>query len=242
MNLVVGDGPGVGETMIHDKRLPLISATGSTRMGRRVGAVVAERFGKSILELGGNNALVVMDDANIDLALGGVLFGAVGTAGQRCTTTRRLLLHKDIAENFMERLLNAYKQVRIGSPLDSNTMMGPLIDTDAVDQMMTTLKNATEQGGEILMGGERLEGEGYEGGCYVTPAVVKAHPGMDVVKNETFAPILYVMTFETLEEAINIQNGSCHEPGFGTCQEAGRTDQVFGRAPAGHGRASEDGV
>ena len=117
-----------------------------------------------------------MDDANIDLALGGVLFGAVGTAGQRCTTTRRLLLHKDIAPNFMERLLNAYKQVRIGSPLDSNTMMGPLIDTDAVDQMMATLKAATEQGGEILMGGERLDGEAYAGGCYVTPAVVKAHP------------------------------------------------------------------
>jgi len=207
MGLTVATANPVGERMIQDKRLPLISATGSTRMGRRVGAVVAERFGKSILELGGNNALVVMDDANMDLALGGVLFGAVGTAGQRCTTTRRLLLHKDIADTFMERLLKAYKQVRIGSPLESNTMMGPLIDTDAVDQMMSTLKTATEQGGEILLGGEKLEGEAYPGGCYVTPAVVKAHPEMDVVKTETFAPILYVMTFETLQEAINIQNG-----------------------------------
>jgi aldehyde dehydrogenase (NAD+) len=207
MGLTVATADPVGERMIQDKRLPLISATGSTRMGRRVGTVVAERFGKSILELGGNNALVVMDDANMDLALGGVLFGAVGTAGQRCTTTRRLLLQKDIADSFMERLVKAYKQVRIGSPLDSNTMMGPLIDTDAVDQMMISLKNATDQGGEILLGGEKLEGEAYPGGCYVTPAVVKAHRGMDVVKNETFAPILYVMTFDTLQDAIDIQNG-----------------------------------
>ncbi|MEC9466534.1 MAG: aldehyde dehydrogenase family protein [Myxococcota bacterium] len=207
MGMIVGTADPVGEKMIHDERLPLISATGSTRMGRRVGAVVAERFGKSILELGGNNALVVMDDAKLDLALSGVLFGAVGTAGQRCTTTRRLLLHKDIADEFLTRLMKAYEQVPIGSPLDEKTLMGPLIDEQAVQQMQDTLAQVADQGGEILYGGERLEGDAYPGGCYVKPAIVKAHPGMDVVKDETFAPILYVMTFETLQEAIAIQNG-----------------------------------
>lgn len=207
MGLTVGTANPVGERMIHDKRLPLISATGSTRMGRRVGSVVAERFGKSLLELGGNNALIVMDDADQALALNGVLFGAVGTAGQRCTTTRRLLLQEDIADEFLAKLLDGYKQVRIGSPLESSTLMGPLIDTDAVDMMQDVLKKVPEQGGEILCGGEKLDGEGYEGGCYVTPAIVKAHPEMEAVKHETFAPILYVMTFKTLEDAIKIQNG-----------------------------------
>ena len=207
MGMIVGTADPVGEKMIHDERLPLISATGSTRMGRRVGAVVAERFGKCILELGGNNALVVMDDAKLDLALSGVLFGAVGTAGQRCTTTRRLLLHKDIADEFVTRLMKAYEQVPIGSPLDEKTLMGPLIDEQAVEQMQSTLAKVSEQGGELLYGGERLSGDAYPGGCYVKPAIVKAHPGMDIVKDETFAPILYVMTFETLQEAIAIQNG-----------------------------------
>jgi len=207
MGMIVGTADPVGEKMIHDERLPLISATGSTRMGRRVGAVVAERFGKCILELGGNNALVVMDDAKLDLALGGVVFGAVGTAGQRCTTTRRLLLHKDIADEFVTRLLKAYEQVPIGNPLDEKTLMGPLIDEQAVEHMQATLAQVADQGGEIIYGGERLSGDAYPGGCYVKPAIVKAHPGMDIVKDETFAPILYVMTFETLQEAIAIQNG-----------------------------------
>ncbi len=207
MGMIVGTADPVGEKMIHDERLPLISATGSTRMGRRVGAVVAERFGTSILELGGNNALVVMDDAKLDLALSGVLFGAVGTAGQRCTSTRRLLLHKDIADEFLGRLMKAYEQVPIGSPLDEKTLMGPLIDEQAVKQMQDALAKVSEQGGEIIYGGECLSGDDYPGGCYVKPAIVKAHPEMDVVKDETFAPILYVMTFETLQEAIAIQNG-----------------------------------
>ncbi len=207
MNLVVGDGAGVGEAMISDRRLPLISATGSTRMGRRVGSVVAERFGKSILELGGNNALVVMKDANLELALGGVLFGAVGTAGQRCTTTRRLLLENDIADDFISRLVKAYEQVPIGNPLEDGTLMGPLIDADAVKSYQEALSAVKEQGGEILCGGELYKQPNAEQGFYVKPTIVRARHDMPIVQQETFVPILYVLTFDSLEEAISIQNG-----------------------------------
>jgi len=206
MNLVIGSGRTVGEALISDKRVPLISATGSCNMGRHVGSVVAERFGRSILELGGNNALVVMDDADLDLALPAVLFGAVGTAGQRCTSTRRLLVQKGIAGSFLDRLVKAYGQVRIGDPLAADTLMGPLIDRDAVDTMQRAIAAIEEQGGEILVGGKVLSGAGYEGGCYVEPCVVKARPDMQIVQEETFAPILYAIEFDTVDDAIRIQN------------------------------------
>jgi aldehyde dehydrogenase (NAD+) len=168
---------------------------------------VAERFGKSILELGGNNALIVMDDADKDLALNAVLFGAVGTAGQRCTTTRRLLLHDDIADEFLPRLINAYKQVPIGDPLAEGTLMGPLIDAMAVENYEKALVEVRAQGGEILYGGNVLKEGVYDNGLYVEPTIVRATPDMPVIKTETFAPILYVLTFSSLEEAIAIQNG-----------------------------------
>jgi len=201
-NLVIGGNDEVGERMIADPRLPLISATGSCRMGRRVGEVVAQRFGRSLLELGGNNALVVMDDADLDLALRAVLFGAVGTAGQRCTTTRRLFLQKGIAGELLARLQRAYAQVRIGDPLDPATLMGPLIDADAVDGMMAALDRVRAEGGEILHGGGRIDRPGF----YVEPTLVRAPLGLPVAKDETFAPILYVFEFASLDEAMRHHN------------------------------------
>jgi aldehyde dehydrogenase (NAD+) len=206
MSLVIGTNDEIGERMINDPRIPLISATGSTRMGQHVGQVVAKRFGKSLLELGGNNALVVMDDANQDLALGAVLFGAVGTTGQRCTTTRRLLVHEKIAPQFIDKLVKAYDHVKIGNPLDDGTLMGPLIDTDAVAMYVNALEQARAQGGEILRGGKKLSGDKYAGGCYVEPTIVRAKADMAIVREETFAPILYVMTFKSLDDAIAINN------------------------------------
>ena len=206
MGLVIGTNEEVGERMLADPRLPLISATGSCRMGRRVGAVVSQRFGRTLLELGGNNALVVMPDANMDLASRAVLFGAVGTAGQRCTSTRRLLLHKSIMEPFLARLTQAYKQVKIGDPLLPDTLMGPLIDTQAVHSMQQALARVKTEGGEIIYGGNVLSGVQYPGGCYVEPTLVRAHASMPIVKDETFAPILYAIGFDTLEQAIEIQN------------------------------------
>ncbi len=207
MNLVVGPGRSIGEKMLNDRRIPLISATGSNVMGERVAAACAKRFGRTILELGGNNALIVMDDANLDLALRSVLFGAVGTAGQRCTTTRRLILQKGIAKPFVERLVKAYGQVRIGDPLDKDTVMGPLVNTGAVDDMMKAMEQIKKQGGEVLCGGKKLEGPKFKGGCYVEPCIVKARPEMAIVQEETFAPILYVLEVADLDEAIRVQNG-----------------------------------
>ena len=201
-NLVVGRGSDVGEKMLADRRVPMISATGSCRMGRRIATVVGERLGSTILELGGNNAVIVMDDANMELALNAVLFGAVGTAGQRCTTTRRLLLQKGIAGKFVEKLVNAYKQVRIGDPLDADTLMGPLVDGGAVDDMMAAMKTIAEQGGEVLCGGNKIDRPGH----FVEPTVVRAHKGMEIVRDETFAPILYVYEVADLEEALEIHN------------------------------------
>lgn len=206
MTLAIGPDDPVGETMIRDRRLPLISATGSCRMGRHVGPVVAERFGRCLLELGGNNALVVMDDADLDLAVRAVVFGAVGTTGQRCTTTRRLLVQESIADAFVSRVVQAFKQVRIGNPLEPSTMMGPLIDASAVEGMRRALAAAKDQGGDIAYGGATLEGDAYPGGLYVEPCVVRASPDMPVVKQETFAPILYALTFKDLDEAIALQN------------------------------------
>ncbi|MCG8458117.1 MAG: aldehyde dehydrogenase family protein [Holophagales bacterium] len=205
-NLVIGDRIDVGEHMVKDPRLPLISATGSVPMGRRVGALVAERLGRSLLELGGNNGLIVMDDADLDLAFGGILFGAVGTAGQRCTTTRRLLLHESISGELLGRLLRAYPTIRIGDPLDPETLMGPLIHRGAVDAMQKALSAAVDQGGEVLYGGEPIEGPGDGAGHFVKPAIVKVPGQVPITCDETFAPILYAIEFSDLDEAIDLHN------------------------------------
>ena len=203
LNLVIGEDATVGETLIADRRLPLISATGSVRMGRHVAQVVAGRLGRSLLELGGNNAVIVHRDANLDLALRGIVFGACGTAGQRCTSTRRIFLHADIAEAFLDRLVKAYGSLSIGDPLEASTLVGPLIDADAVAMYEGALATIREQGGEILCGGNRLDRPGF----YVEPTVVRARPDMPIVADETFAPILYAFTYRDLDEAIAMQNG-----------------------------------
>ena len=200
--MVIGTVDDIGETLIRDRRIPLVSATGSCRMGRRVGEVVHGRLGRTILELGGNNAIIVAGDANLDLAIPGILFGAVGTAGQRCTSTRRVFLERSITEEFTERLLAAYAQVRIGDPRDADTLMGPLIDEDAVDQMMAAIADATAQGGEVIYGGHRIDGPGY----FVEPTIIRARQGMEVCQQETFAPILYLFNVDSIEEAIAQQN------------------------------------
>jgi len=202
-NLVAGTGDVIGEAMVNDRRLPLISATGSTRMGKIVGPKVAARMGRSILELGGNNAIIVMDDADLELAIRAVLFAAVGTAGQRCTTLRRLLVHRAIADKFVDRLKDAYSQVRIGDPLDEGTLMGPLVSEAAVEQMMTALEAAREQGAQIVTGGKALDRPGY----FVEPTIARIGKDAPIVQEETFAPILWVIEFDTLDEAIEIHNG-----------------------------------
>jgi aldehyde dehydrogenase (NAD+) len=200
--LVIGRGSTIGERLLADRRVPLISATGSCEMGFRVAEVVGRRLGRTLLELGGNNGVIVTENANLDLALRAMVFGAVGTAGQRCTTIRRLFVQRKIAAQFTERLISAYKQVRIGDPLDERTMMGPLVTDGAVLDMLDGLKEAGIQGGEVLTGGTRLDGPGY----FVEPTIVRATPSMPVVKEEIFAPILYVMEYDTLEEAIEWHN------------------------------------
>ena len=197
-NLVIGRP--VGERMLEDRRLPLISFTGSSQVGVHVAEVVGRRLGRTILELGGNNGIIVMNDANLDLALRAVVFGSVGTSGQRCTTTRRLFLQRGIAERMAEALIAAYKQVKIGNPLDEATVMGPLVTREAVADMLRGLETIQQQGGQILYGGRHL------GGSYVEPALVRAKPGMPIVKDEIFAPILYLIEFDTLEEAIDLHN------------------------------------
>ncbi|MCK6508485.1 aldehyde dehydrogenase family protein [Myxococcota bacterium] len=201
-NLIIGADQEVGEALINDPRVPLISATGSVRMGRHVGQVVAKRLGRSILELGGNNAILVDASARLDLATRAILFGAVGTAGQRCTSTRRIFAHESIVDALLERLTKAYASVRIGDPLAPETLMGPLIDEQAVTQMMHAIEAATSQGGEVLCGGTKLERPGH----FVTPCIIRMPAQTEVVRDETFAPILYVMTYSTLEEAIERQN------------------------------------
>jgi aldehyde dehydrogenase (NAD+) len=199
-NLVIGPSRPIGEALVRDKRIPLISFTGSTEVGRHVSKVIAERLGRSILELGGNNGIIVMDDANPDLVLRAVLFGAVGTAGQRCTTTRRLFLQRGIAPRIVEALAKAYKQVKIGDPLDPDTLMGPLINRRAVDDFVDGIRRIKEQGGEILYGGDRMMG------CFVQPTLVRARPDMPILKEEIFAPILYVVEFDDLDQAIHWHN------------------------------------
>jgi aldehyde dehydrogenase (NAD+) len=199
-NLVIGRGDPVGEAMLNDSRVPLLSFTGSTQVGRRVAETVARRLGRTILELGGNNGIIVMEDANPDLVLRAVLFGAVGTAGQRCTTTRRLFLQKGIAAKITSALLNAYRQVPIGNPLDERTLMGPLVNERAVRDMMEGLQTIRNQGGEVLYGGKQL------GGCFVEPTLVKARPDMPILREEIFAPILYLVEFDDFEEAVAWHN------------------------------------
>jgi aldehyde dehydrogenase (NAD+) len=199
-NLVIGSSKPIAETLVRDTRVPLISFTGSTEVGRHVSETVARRLGRSSLELGGNNGIIVMDDANADLVLRAVLFGAVGTAGQRCTTTRRLFLQRGIAPKIIEALTRAYKQVKIGDPMEESTLMGPLVNRRAVDDMMDGVKRIREQGGEILLGGERMMG------CFVQPTLVLAKPDMPILKEEIFAPILYIVEFDSLDEAIHWHN------------------------------------
>jgi aldehyde dehydrogenase (NAD+) len=199
---VIGKDAEIGETMISDPRIPLVSATGSCRMGRHVGEVVAKRVGRSLLELGGNNAIIVTESADLDMALRGIVFGAVGTAGQRCTSTRRVYAHKNIAPKLIERLRKAYASVTIGNPLEDGVLMGPLIDEDAVKMYERAIEKIQKEGGEVLYGGRRVARPGF----YVEPTLVKAHPKMEITKEETFAPILYVFEYEDLPEAIRMQN------------------------------------
>ncbi len=205
-NLINGDYK-VGEYMTNDERIPLVSATGSTRMGKIVAQTVAARLGKSLLELGGNNAIIVTPDTDIKMTVIGAVFGAVGTCGQRCTSTRRLIIHESIYDKVKEAIVEAYKQLRIGNPLDENNHVGPLIDKDAVAMYQDALEHVVQEGGRVIVKGGVLNGEGYESGCYVKPAIAEAEPHFKIVQHETFAPILYLLQYsEGLEEAIAIQN------------------------------------
>jgi aldehyde dehydrogenase (NAD+) len=203
--LVIG-GREIGELMSRDHRVPLVSATGSTRMGKAVGAAVGERLGRSLLELGGNNAIIITQHADLNIALRASLFGAVGTAGQRCTTTRRLIIHEAVYDTFKEKLVAAYHQLSIGDPLDQANHVGPLIDQDAVNAYQASIAEVEREGGTVLVPGGVLEGPGYESGCYVKPCIYEVQPEYKIVKHETFAPILYIMRYETLQKAIEIQN------------------------------------
>ncbi len=197
----------VGELMTTDKRVALVSATGSTRMGRIVGKTVAERFGKSLLELGGNNAIIITPSADLKVVVPGAVFGAVGTCGQRCTSTRRLIIHESVYDKVRDAIVGAYKQIRIGNPLDENNHVGPLIDKAAVEMYLAAIEKAKAEGGNVLVDGGVLEGEGYESGCYVKPAIIEAENHFEIVQAETFAPILYLMKYSgDVENAIEIQN------------------------------------
>lgn len=204
-SLVVGNGPTLGKRIAADKRIPCVSATGSCRMGREVAKTVGERLGKCILELGGNNAVTIMDDADMSIVMPGVLFGAVGTAGQRCTTIRRAIVHEKIYDKFVSQMTGAYKQIRIGNPLEKGILMGPLVSQAAVDAYTSAIARVPKEGGEILYGGKVVSG--LPSSLYVEPTIVKAHAGMDLVREETFAPIMYVIPFKSLEEAIALNNG-----------------------------------
>jgi aldehyde dehydrogenase (NAD+) len=204
-NLIQG-GRAVGEWMSKDTRIPLVSATGSTRMGKELNKEVAGRLGKTILELGGNNAIIITEHADLDMSLIGAVFGAVGTAGQRCTSTRRLIIHEKIYDQFVEKLVKAYQQIKIGDPLDSNNHMGPLIDKDAVKMYLQSIEACKNEGGKFIVEGGVLEGAQYASGCYVKPCIAEAKPQFKIVQHETFAPILYLLKYKTIEEAIAIQN------------------------------------
>ncbi len=217
-SLAIGKGSTVGERMLHDRRVPLISFTGSTQMGFRVAETVGKRLGRTILELGGNNAIIVTPSANMDLVLPAILFGACGTAGQRCTSTRRIIVHESIRDELQSRLTKAYEGVRIGDPLDESTLMGPLVTRGAVTDMMNAIERVKAEGGEILFGGEKLEGDEHPGGHYVTPCIASVKNDFSIVQEETFAPILYIIGYgsedatpreavEEIKEAIELHNG-----------------------------------
>jgi aldehyde dehydrogenase (NAD+) len=206
-NLVIGRGSTIGEKMLHDKRVPLISITGSTAVGRRASQIIAGRFGKAILELGGNNGIIITPNADLKLTIPAVVFGAVGTAGQRCTTTRRLIIHESVYEQVKTALVKAYQSLRIGNPLDENNHVGPLIDRQAVEMYADALETIKKEGGKVIYGGEVLSGEGYESGCYVFPALVEAENHYPIVQEETFAPILYLIKYSgEVGNAIAIHN------------------------------------
>ncbi|TNE73826.1 aldehyde dehydrogenase family protein [bacterium] len=204
---VINGDREVGEWMTSDNRVPLVSATGSIRMGKQVAQVVGSRLGKTILELGGNNAIIVSQHADIEMAIRATVFGAVGTAGQRCTSTRRLIVHDSIFDEIKDRLTKIYQSVRIGDPLKEGTLVGPLIDKDAVNMMQAALKKLVEEGGTVITGGEVVTGEGFENGTYVKPALCIAENHYEIVQHETFAPILYLIKYSTLDEAMEYQNG-----------------------------------
>jgi aldehyde dehydrogenase (NAD+) len=205
--LVIGDGE-IGKLMANDTRVPLISATGSTRMGKSVGAAVGQRLGRSLLELGGNNAIIITPSADLKMVVPGAVFGAVGTAGQRCTSTRRLIIHETIYDKVKDALVAAYKQLRIGNPLDQNNHVGPLIDQDAVNNYLNAIEAAQKEGGKVLVEGGVLSGAGYESGCYVKPCIIEAENHFAIVQHETFAPILYIMKYTgSVHNAIAMQNG-----------------------------------
>jgi aldehyde dehydrogenase (NAD+) len=207
VNCLVQGGRELGEWMSSDVRIPLISATGSTRMGKAVSSAIGARLGKSILELGGNNAIIISEHADLDMSLIGAVFGAVGTAGQRCTSTRRLIIHEKVYDQFKEKLVKAYHQIKIGDPLDSQNHMGPLIDKDAVSMYLKAIEEGEKQGCNYIVKGTVLSGPGYESGCYVTPCIAEAKNEYPIVQHETFAPILYLLKYNNLEEAIALQNG-----------------------------------
>lgn len=205
-SVLIGDAE-LGKLMTSDKRVPLVSATGSTRMGKAVGEAVAKRLGKSLLELGGNNAIIITPSADLKLVIPGVVFGAVGTSGQRCTSTRRLIIHDSIYDQVKEILVNAYNQIKIGNPLDQSYHMGPLIDEAAVQMYLDAIEQVKNEGGNVLVEGQKLEGEGYESGCYVSPTIAEAENKYKIVQHETFAPLLYIMKYSgDVSNAIKIQN------------------------------------
>ena len=204
-NLIQG-GREVGEWMSHDNNIPLVSATGSTKMGKELNQAVAARLGKTILELGGNNAIIISEHADLEMSLVGAVFGAVGTAGQRCTSTRRLIIHEKVYDHFVTKLIKAYQQIKIGDPLDSKNHMGPLIDTTAVKMYLDAIEACKKEGGKFIVEGGVLAGAGFESGCYVKPCIAEVQAQFKTVQHETFAPILYLMKYATIEEAIAIQN------------------------------------
>ena len=207
VSCLISGGREIGEWMSADKRIPLVSATGSTRMGKAVAAAVGQRLGRSLLELGGNNAIIISKDADLNIAITAATFGAVGTAGQRCTTTRRLIIHEKIYNSFKEKLANAYKQLKIGNPLNEKNHVGPLIDKDAVAAYLSAIEKCQAEGGKFIVEGCVLKGKGFESGCYVRPCIAEAKNSFAIVQHETFAPILYIMKYKTMEEAIALQNG-----------------------------------
>ena len=207
VNLLAASSKYVGDNFLADHRVPLISATGSTRVGKKVGAIVGERLGRSLLELGGNNAIIITENADLNMALRAVLFGAVGTAGQRCTSTRRLIIHESVYENFKAKLLSAYPHIHIGHPLNENTLVGPLIDKGAVKDFFNAIDRVKKEGGKIIYGGEEMKGDGYESGCYVKPCIAEVQKNLNIVCDETFAPLLYLMKYKTMDEAMEYHNG-----------------------------------